>query len=482
MRALTRRRLLGTAAAVAGAGALSASSLPLPAPVRAALAAEPPRRSALCDIEHVVLLMQENRSFDHYFGAMPGVCGFGDAEAITLPSGRSVFHQPYPQHPDGFLLPFRLDTRKTSAQSIRSTGHSWEVQHSAWNQGRMDNWIPAHLASDRAHGPYTMGYHTREDIPFQYALAEAFTVCDRYHCSVLGPTWPNRLHWMTGTIDPGGMFGGPCIWQGTTNGPFRWTTYAQRLQAAGISWRVYQEQDNFATNMLAAFAEFQSAKPGDPLYDNGMARLPAGTFEEDARNDRLPRVSWILPTSLGCEHPTSTPAEGAAFVASKIEAIASNPEVWRKTVFILSYDENDGLFDHVPPPVPPHGTPDEFINGEPIGAGFRVPAIIVSPWTAGGWVASEPFDHTSVLQFLEKITGVEEPNISDWRRQTFGDLTSAFRFTDPRLTFPALPDPARGLADARWGVKHLPAPALPVADQVMPVQPEHPLPASEGPR
>src|SRR5271163_1371165 len=106
----------------------------------------------------------------------------------------------------------------------------------------------------------------------------------------------------------------------------------------------------------------------------------------------------------------------------------SPPYVWAKTLFILNYDENDGLFDHVPPPVAPAGTPHEFVEGLPIGGGFRVPCIIVSPWTAGGWVSSEPFDHTSVLQFLEIFTGVREPNISDWRRRTFGDLMSAFRF------------------------------------------------------
>ena len=161
-----------------------------------------------------------------------------------------------------------------------------------------------------------------------------------------------------------------------------------------------------------------------------MGASPEGQFEYDAINDRLPAVSWIIPTSTQSEHPDYMPAAGAAFVASKIDAIAANPEVWAKTAFILNYDENDGIFDHVAPPVPPPGTPHEFVEGVPIGAGFRVPCIIVSPWTAGGWVCSQPFDHTSVLQFLEKFTGVREPNISDWRRKTFGDLTSAFRFAE----------------------------------------------------
>jgi phospholipase C len=156
-------------------------------------------------------------------------------------------------------------------------------------------------------------------------------------------------------------------------------------------------------------------------------------------------------------------------VASKIEAIAANPEVWAKTAFILGYDENDGLFDHVPPPTPPAGVKDEFIDGLPIGGGFRVPCIIVSPWTVGGWVATERFDHTSVLQFLEKVTGVIEPNISDWRRQTFGELTSAFHFTTAQPP-PRLPSTADQLRRAQWEATALPDPPLSPALQELPSQ------------
>src|SRR6185437_5989805 len=164
------------------------------------------------------------------------------------------------------------------------------------------------------------------------------------------------------------------------------------------------------------------------------------------------------------------PADGAAFVASKIDAIAANPKVWAKTAFILDYDENDGIFDHVAPPTPPPGTPGEFIDGQPIGGGFRVPCIIVSPWTAGGWVCSQPFDHTSVLQFCEKLTGVREPNITDWRRKTFGDLTAAFRFhADKRTTLPKLPDTVAQLARAEEQAATLPRPKAP-AHQTPPVQ------------
>jgi len=463
---ITRRRLFGSAGRLAAAA--FASSF-LPPNVRRALA-EPPDRGSLKHIEHVVLLMQENRSFDHYFGTMAGVRGFDDPNALTLPDGRSVFHQPDAEHPDGYLLPFHLDTNSTSAQKLPSTSHAWSVQHEAWNGGKMDRWLPAHRKADGPNGPFVMGYHTRADIPFQFALAEAFTICDAYHCSVFGPTWPNRMYWMTGTIDPDGQHGGPIINNKAPPEGYTWTTYAERLEKAGVSWKVYQEEDNYGCNMLENFKAFREARPDSPLWTKGMAHGAEGQFEHDARNDKLPTVSWIIPTGRQSEHPDFMPASGAAFVASKIDAIAANRKVWAKTAFILDYDENDGIFDHVAPPVPPEGTPQEFVRGLPIGAGFRVPCIIVSPWTAGGWVCSEPFDHTSPLRFLEKVTGVREENISDWRRKTFGDLTSAFRFGKGKAAPPALPDTNDLLSRAYYGATHFPKPAMPSSGQSLPTQ------------
>ncbi len=463
---LTRRRLLGTAAGAAVAAAVNL----MPPNLQRVLAEGPPKTGSLRDIKHVVLLMQENRSFDHYFGTLAGVRGFGDDKALILPNGKSIFHQPDPSNPLGYLLPFHLDTRTTSAQKIPSTSHAWEVQHASWNGGKMDNWLPAHRKVEGARAPYVMGYHTREDIPFHYALAEMFTVCDEYYCSVMGPTWPNRMYWMTGTIDADGTGGGPVINNKTTKGGYRWTTYAERLQKAGVSWKVYQQQDNYGCNVLETFRAFQQAARDSELHERGMIRDPEGKFEYDAMNDKLPAVSWIIPTSYQSEHPDYMPAAGAAFIASKLNAIAARPDVWAKTVFILNYDENDGIFDHVPPPVPPAGTAQEFVKGLPIGGGFRVPCIIISPWTAGGWVCSEGFDHTSVLRFLEKWTGIAEPNISDWRRKTFGDLTSAFRFADEKAATPQLPDTVNALARARYEAAYLPTPTLPGAEQKPPVQ------------
>jgi phospholipase C len=480
---VTRRRLLSSAAA--GAGGVLASSLLPPALARAA--AEGPRPGSLRDVEHVVIHMQENRSFDHYFGTLAGVRGFGDPNALVQANGKSIFYQQDPYNPDGYLLPWHLDTLSTSSQAIPSTSHAWTYQHDSVNiavsgtpgaptTALNNDWVPTHYISDGAHNYwYTMGYYERQDIPFHFALAETFTLCDAYHCSLLGPTWPNRMYLMTGMIDPLGTGGGPIISNTVpspvTGKPYTWTTYPERLTQAGISWRVYQEEDDYGTNPLQWFAAYQNASPGSPLYENALTIYPADRFEWDAKNDRLPTVSWIVPTSGQSEHPAYIPASGANYLASKLNAVAENRDLWSKTVFIINYDENDGLFDHVVPPLPPAGTPAEFVDGLPIGGGVRVPCFIISPWTVGGYVATEQFDHTSVLQFLETLTGVQEPNITAWRRQTFGDLTSALGFSGGRpSTFPQLPSTLGEFWQAESEVETLPAATIPGASQTPPVQ------------
>jgi phospholipase C len=469
----TRRRLL-KGAMQAGVAAAAGGLMPPNLRRVLAQAAQKSPHGSLRDIRHVVILMQENRSFDHYFGTLAGVRGFDDPKALTLSTDRSVFYQPDAVNALGYLLPFHLDTRTTSAQKIPSTSHAWAVQHEAWNGGRMDRWLPAHRKADGANGAYCMGYYTRKDIPFHFALAETFTLCDSYHCSVMGPTHPNRMMAMTGTIDPEGKHGGPLLNNTAPPDGFTWTTYPERLEAAGIPWKVYQQQDNFGCNMLEYFRVFQQTQRNSSLYQRGAVRGPEGQFEYDAMNDRLPAVSWIVPTSFQSEHPDYMPADGAAFIASKIDAIAANPDVWAKTIFILHYDENDGIFDHVVPPVPAPGTPGEFVQGLPIGAGFRVPCILVSPWSVGGWACSRPFDHTSVLQFLERFTGVREPNISDWRRHTFGDLTEALRLRDTNHKPPALPGTTDLLNLARYESSRLPKPRFPESDQPFPKQEKGP--------
>src|SRR6185437_9856181 len=268
---LTRRRLLKGASSAAIA---AAASILMPPNVRRALAQDAPKLKSLRDIKHVVILMQENRSFDHYFGTLAGVRGFGDPDALKLPNGKSVLYQPDTENPNGYLLPFHLNTRQSSAQKIPSTSHAWAVQHESWNGGRMNQWLQAHRKADGVHGPYVMGYYNREDIPFQFALAEAFTLCDSYHCSVMGPTYPNRMYWMTGTIDPDGRNRGPIINNNVPRGGYTWTTYAERLEKGGVSWKVYQQKDNYGCNMLENFKVFQEAPIGSALHSKGMVRGP----------------------------------------------------------------------------------------------------------------------------------------------------------------------------------------------------------------
>jgi phospholipase C len=429
MARLTRRHFLGLSAAGAGAAAIGK----LPSLLRAAMAAAPAGGS-VSSVKHVVVLMQENRSFDHYFGTLRGVRGFADRTAIRLRDGNEIFRQS--DSSGRATAPFR-----GAAGCLADLDHSWDGTHRAWNQGRHDRWIAAK-------GRGTMASLTRADISYHYALADSFTLCDNYFCSVMGPTEPNRLYLWSGTIDPQARAGGPAV--DNSRSDLRWTTYPERLQAAGVSWKVYQNaNDNYDDNALAWFRQFQNARPGSALYDRGLASVPAITgttasdiaaaLEYDVVNGTLPFVSWIVAPEECSEHPTHPPAQGADFIARVLAALTADPEVWASTVLLINYDENDGFFDHVPPPVPAPGTPDEFVAGQPIGLGPRVPMLIVSPWSRGGYVCSEVFDHTSVIRFLEVLTGVTEPNISTWRRQVCGDLTSAFDFTTIAPGPPVLP-------------------------------------------
>jgi phospholipase C len=410
---------------------------------------------SITDIKHVVILMQENRSFDHYFGTLQGVRGFGDRAGITLSGGYSVFDQPNGasrQYPWAFdtTSPASGQSGEVITQCDGNLDHSWLTQHGAWNNGKMDSWVLA-KASVR-----TLGYLTRQDIPFHYALADAYTICDHYFCSILSSTGPNRTYLWGGMIDPTGQNGGPAYDGGSESG-LTWETYAEELQAAGVSWKVYQNaSDNFGDNGLAYFTQFADAATTSPLYQQGMASVPdttgstpndiAAAIQNDVVNGTLPQVSWVVASQDYSEHPDAPPDNGAYFINLVLQALAANTDVFNSTVLILNYDENDGFFDHVPPPIPPSGTADEFITvdgiSQPIGMGFRVPMIICSPWTRGGMVDSQVYDHTSVIQFLETWTSaLGTPAIcsyiSAWRRQVSGNLTGAFNFADPVYGLPS---------------------------------------------
>ena len=439
------------AAPLASAPTVAVTTTPATAPAAAAAPV-----AGLNDIEHIVILFQENRSFDHYFGTRTGVAGFASTAA-----GKN-YRNPFPDHPDGYLLPYHTDSAVTSAQCGPDPAHTWEAQHGAWNNGANDGFA----TSMGAHG---LGYFNRADIPYYWSLADQFTLCDHSFCSVIGPTNPNRHVAMTGTIDPQGLGGGPAIDNSGTS--YTWETYPERLQKAGVSWRVYHEVDDFDDNNIKFFTQFQGLSAGNPLYDNAMVNLPASAFEQDAAAGTLPQVSWIVAPTVISEHPPWAPSVGENFTASKLAAVMANPALWAKTAFILSYDENGGFFDHMTNPVPAPGTADEFVAGTPIGLGFRIPTMVVSPWTrrtdggstaVGARVSSRVFDHTSILRLLETRFGVEAPLISQWRRDTCGDLSEIFDFTTFDASVPELPSTGDRATEFGVGVCNvLPAASAP---------------------
>ncbi|HKC30043.1 MAG TPA: phospholipase C [Jatrophihabitans sp.] len=474
---MSRREFLAAVVAAGGASALSTLAGPV---IDRAYATDPAGTGSLADIEHFVLLMQENRSFDHYFGTLSGVRGFDESS----PAFRQLGYNPltHKASSSAYLEPFRLDTTHGATldgECINDPTHSWGPQHQCWNGGAMDQWVKVHLANEGVgNGPATMGYYTRADIPVHFALADAFTVCDHYFCSVLGPTDPNRLYWISGTIDPDGAHGGPLLETPTLvpKNKYSWQTYPEALQEAGVSWKVYTSKDipvvseAVLSGMLQSFKSFQD--PHSELYKRGVQPTFPGAFATDVKNNTLPAVSWIIPSLLTCEHPALPPAFGAQGIVQVLNILTSNPAVWEKTALIVSYDENGGFFDHVPPPTPPPGTAGEYVTvplggvaesmgiAGPIGLGFRVPGLVISPYTRGGLVASEVFDHTSQLRLLETRFGVPVPNLSAWRRSTVGDMTSAFNFAaSPNSAKPRLPatGPAatKALAECKVGIDTL---------------------------
>ena len=531
----TRRDFIRKAALLAGGAGIWDM---LPASVLKAFAIDPEQGTTFYDAEHVVILMQENRSFDHCFGTLRGVRGFNDPRAIQLPDKNLVWLQS--DAAGRTFAPFRLDIKDTKATWMDSLPHSWENQVDARNKGRFDQWLEAKRSGEDEYKdiPLTMGYYTREDIPFYYALADAFTVCDQHFCSSLTGTTANRLFLWSGKLkDRPGDMANVRNSDVSYNKEVSWKTFPERLEENDISWKVYQNElsiptglsgeddpwlGNFTDNNLEWFAQYNerfsnahysylqkrlaalpqeiteleardralsgkqkeelqqtmeelvsvkaaletwspenfgklsarerslhekafATNSGDPHYhetetlhykDNGTARstkVPKGDvlhqFRQDVAGGKLPTVSWLVAPQNFSDHP-SAPWYGAWYVSEALDILTQNPEVWKKTIFILTYDENDGYFDHVPPFVAPKpndpdsgkvsgglDTADEYVTLEeemrrkgmdrrnmresPVGLGYRVPMVIASPWTRGGWVNSEVCDITSTLQFLE---------------------------------------------------------------------------------
>ncbi|MFD0895773.1 phospholipase C, phosphocholine-specific [Luteolibacter ambystomatis] len=549
----SRRDFLKHAAMLSGGLGTLAT---IPPSILKALEIQPADGSTFLDAEHVVILMQENRSFDHAFGSLRGVRGFEDPRAITLPDGNPVFLQTDAK--GDTYTPFCLNIHESKATWMRDLPHDRGSQVAAGNKGRHDRWLKAKKSShqDYAGIPLTLGYYDRRDIPFYHAFADAFTICDQHFCSAQTCTTPNRLFLWTGTNrDPRDPNARVRLSNGQIDHATHadWTTFPERLEDLGVPWKIYQNEldlptgfqgaedpwlGNFGDNPMEYFSQYhvefhpahsaylkrraavlkkkldtqpapdedpekaQAARDkaakelakieeelvrcgpenfakltpreqsihkrafttntGDPQqrqlaklkYREGQedreVPVPAGDvlhqFRKDVDTGKLPTVSWLVAAQNFSDHP-SAPWYGAWYVSEVLDILTRNPEVWKKTIFILTYDENDGYYDHVPPFTPPHpdiagsGAASEGLDtrlefderGHPIGLGYRVPLVIASPWSRGGNVCSQVFDHTSVLQFLETFLGrklskpVHEPHISAWRRTVCGDLTSAFR-------------------------------------------------------
>ena len=496
--AVTRRRFLLGGAAAAG---MAVAGMQLGGIARAATAASATkaghRTGTIADLKHVVILMQENRSFDHYFGTLRGVRGFADKQVLKYQNGTSIFEQPDTARTDtGHLLPFHMDSSKVNAQNAGDLDHSWAGDHSARAGGLWNNWVPAKTEQ-------TMGYFQRSDIPFQFALADAFTICDGYHQAILGPTSPNRMYFWTGTS--GGFITNPddYVSDFPAAGPTHITTYPELLQKAGISWQVYTNHEvgdgggadgwvgDFGDNPLWFYQQYEDSenaptKAGQELAIRGAvqpwqpnAGVPLGPnhvnhvlaqFVADATAGTLPQVSWIVAPYEYSEHPAASPSYGAHYVRTVLEALMGNQDLWNTTALFVTYDEHDGYFDHVLPPTPDASHKNEFIDGLPIGFGSRVPMIIASPWTRGGYVDSNTYNHTSMLQFLETWTGVRARNITDWRRSVAGDLTAAFDFARPDFSIPDLPDTVPLITQSDEEENFPPVTTPPAGSQALPAQ------------
>ena len=468
---LNRRTFIAAALAAGGGGVLAAMGGGTGAGAATIRAASKVKAagSDLGAIEHVIFFMQENRSFDHYYGSYRGVRGFDDHKKGSY----GAFAQAWPGGAAKHLLPFHIDAKSGIGECTHDLDHTWPAQHMSLGAGRNADFVKTHTSTEfegPQDGVVTMGYYERADLPFYYALADAFTICDNYHCSVMGPTHPNRLMALSGTMDPAGKAGGPviitnesvdAIWSAS------WPTMPEVLEDAGISWKVYNPEGALYTPsffeqhgllagdaILPYFSQYKD--PSSSLYQKAFLPQYPTDFVTDVTTGKLPAVSWILPPAGYDEHPPSPPALGEWFTGQMLKTLVSNPDVWSKTVLFHMYDENDGFFDHVPPPTAPAGTPGEYLTVDPlpadangihgpVGMGFRVPMLVVSPFSRGGYVASDVFDHTSQLRFLEERFGVRAPGISAWRRKNSGDLTATLHMRHKDVSAPSLPSTSKDL-------------------------------------
>lgn len=438
-------------------------------------------------VKHIVIFMQENRAFDHYFGNLWGVRGFNDRAAPPLPGRRPVWYQTISaDNSSDYQLNWHVDTLRTSATCMDAPCMSYVCDILMWNYGKMDAW---NSARDPGMG---MSYFMRPDMPYYFQLADEFTIGDQYFQSTFTQTNPNRLFLFSGSN--GVSVGRPAVLDNTEpDEGFPWITVGEILEANNVTWRVYQEEDNFDDNGFAWFASFKNAQPGSPLYEKGVRPVNdlVDAFNADMSAGTLPQVSWIIaPTALS-EHATNHPAAGEDLTARLLKALGANLDVFKNTIFILNYDEGGQFFDHHWVPTPPTtdgistvDTSGDIVKGEidlPIGMGFRVPYMVISPWSRGGHVVSQVFDHSSVNQLLEVWLNISIPTLSPWRRVVAGDLLSSLDFDHPDYSWPTdLPDTNGYVEESNEQCTTLPMPQVPLqqslATQEPGVRPSRTLP------
>ena len=432
----------------------------------------------LSDIEHVVVLMQENRSFDGLFGTYPGVRGFDDHV------NRQAFAQPGYRGPgsrNGHLLPYHLDGRKPVGQCLTDPTHDWAPQHLSWNHGRNDRFYEVHSQPqwDGAAGANVMGYFAKDDAPYFWALARAYTLCDMYFCSVIGPTEPNRVYSISASLDPAGRHGGPSLEtvfnaQGLV-GNFSWTTMPEQLQTRRITWKSYTAAGGQFDSPFPAFRQFRT---NPKLNRLGIQPVYPRDFETDLSRDQLPSVSWIQVPFTQSEHAQFPVAAGEYAVDQVLRAIWRRPHIWRKTVVIINHDENGGFFDHVSPPTPPRGTKGEFLTVDPlpaaaggirgpIGLGFRVPCIVVSPWTRGG---------LGVLGHVRPHLRAAADRAALWRRGSQSQHVAALGHRRHDLSL-QLRRSSR-LLDSQLPATSATSPLVTTGQCAVPAPPPYPVPAS----
>jgi phospholipase C len=393
-RDLTRRQVLSGMLATAGVVAASSglSEWVTQGPARAAGALLPPGTrpnprlpegvDTMPKIDHVVIYMQENHSFDQYFGVL------GRGDGFTL--GRDG--QPRNSNPDLDGKPFRVYKSPTTCDSIGGD-HGWNAEHLAWNGGAMDGFIRASNATN------VMGYFDGTELPFYYGLASMFPLCDRWFCSVMGPTYPNRRFLQAATSAGIVQTSVPEVLAvpDAPNG-----TIWDRLDAHGITWADYAidlpEIYLWPTSNPGAFAA--------SVQDN--VRKYPDDFLADCRNGTLPQVSIIGPGVMDQYDEGSRDVQnGEAFSYSIITAVMGSP-LWDRTVLLFTYDENGGGYDHVPPPraavpdaIPPRITVPPDQPGDFGQLGPRVPGMVISPYSRRHHVSHVVHDHTSILRFIE---------------------------------------------------------------------------------